>query len=265
MKIDIHTHLFTRWTPWTLEPDFVNRTQDFVLPKIEEKGLDGIALVNFADFRFEIFVGGHSELYSAKHLDNASVFKNRETGKEVVVIKGQELPVDERYHVLLLGDEMDSAAESGVPLERAYKFARNKGLTMIADHALPRHPLGSAKDVCIGVDRLIENKDCFHAFEARNGNYANITEQEICDLEKKIGLPATVGSDCHDLKRLGSSYLDIEVDLSSANNLRDSLATNIFSGNFVRYSEPRNRFAYLVQSGKHIAELVPLIIKGKFS
>jgi len=60
-KYDLHTHLFTTWEKGKLSLERAPRDLDYIADSIKNAGLDGIALVNFEDVRYENFAASARE------------------------------------------------------------------------------------------------------------------------------------------------------------------------------------------------------------
>ena len=70
-RYDLHTHLFTTWEKGRLSLERGSRHPDVILDSVNKAGVDGIALVNFADNRYEKFV-----YESIVHPGNWKISKN---------------------------------------------------------------------------------------------------------------------------------------------------------------------------------------------
>jgi len=217
---DLHTHLFTNWERGRFSLERASRGVDDIIDSIKYAGLDGIALVNFGDIRFEEFAAKarvHFGRYKLmREIVNALSFTD---GDSVFrVIRGQEIPTSEG-HVLALGGNGFARIPRGLSLKDTLDEADNAGIPVIADH-----PLGY---MGIGEKKLNDYSERFAAYELFNGNY-RIVRDFAGDLN---GIAV---SDSHNRKDLGNGHVNFsrDIDFSRENNLRDSLRAMLSSGEF---------------------------------
>jgi len=230
---DLHTHLFTTWEQGRFSLERTPRDVDLIIDSIKQAGLEGIALVNFEDIRFEEFAAEarvHFGKYKLmREIVNALSFTD---GDSVFrVIRGQEIPTSEG-HVLALGGNGFARIPRGLSLKDTLDEADNAGIPVIADH-----PLGY---MGIGGKRLSDYSERFAAYEAFNGNY-----KSIIDCEFAGDLNGIAVSDSHNLKDLGNGHVNFsrDIDFSRENNLRDSLKAMLASGEFRVSVRRRNPFS----------------------
>lgn len=132
IRADLHNHLRTRST-WK-EGDF-NRAINITRKRLGQGGIFG--LVNFSDNRYETF----SELSG---YDRAAVDEDRAIyvpGKDVIVVKGQEVPT-QQGHLLVLGLQKGTHLADGRKLEDSLKEAKDLGGITLADHPFYKEGIG---------------------------------------------------------------------------------------------------------------------------
>jgi hypothetical protein len=271
MRLGTHVHCFTHWKPWLLEPGIEKRTPDYILPIIEGAGLDGVFFVNFGakDKRYEAFVSQPSRDYFKSLVrDNAVTYQHRNTGKQVHIIKANEVRTLDivngrlkQSDLLYLGVDADKTIRHQQPLvETLEEEGRFEKVPVIA--CVPNLAFFG-----MGYSTLDNLRRHFTGFEPFSGNSQSMDESQIRELERKYRLPAVPGSDSHSLnaEQIGAIGIDIDLDFSSASDLRESIRMNIARGTFDRIIRSRNYFAPFGQRVIHGLHLVREIVKRDLS
>jgi hypothetical protein len=239
-KYDLHTHLFTTWEQGNLSLERAPRNPDYLLDAVKAMGLDGIALANFCDTRFEQFADSASQAVRyklAKKLLNALIFEHREG--QIKIIGAEETSTD-KGHLLIIGKDYGSRI---IP-RSSLTSIDSRGASKIADHFWDKH-------IGIGKTNLIELSSYFTAFERANSNFGNLSDEEVKELEKTTGLFSISTSDSHNRRDLGNAYIETsqDFDFSSEENLRGSIEQTLkqrkFIPHFVRMNPYLSRLGHL--------------------
>ncbi|MBU3912897.1 MAG: hypothetical protein KKB21_05260 [Nanoarchaeota archaeon] len=231
-RYDLHTHLFTTWEQGRYSLERAGRDADYIIGAVKSAKLDGIALVNFEDIRFEEFAAsarGHLGRYRLmREIGNALSFTDEESVFRV--IRGQEIPTLQG-HVLALAGDSFRRIPSGLGLKETLKQIANLGAVAIADHY--KNLQG------VGIKNLVENSASFQGYEQFNANFEIVPREDFTELFRH-GLNGISVSDSHNKRDLGNGHVETELDFSSEDSLRDSLKEKINSGRFIAAMRKRN-------------------------
>jgi len=247
-EYDLHTHLFTTWEKGRLSLERALRDPSYILNAIQKAELNGIALVNSADNRYEEFAY-ESKMFNmilgkwrvANELKNALVFEDN-AGRKIRVIRGEEVETN-KGHVLALGMGEGENIYPADDLEFISRRVRNCGGVLIA-----AHPFNIAG---IGKQTLIERADLFDSFERENSNFKSLPFWELDEIERQTRLCGIAVSDSHNRKDIGvgNVLFESELDFSSEDYLKDSLKERLIKGDFKVGMKKASRLGTLAHIG----------------
>jgi len=228
-RYDLHTHLFTTWDKGRFSLERGSRESDAILDAIRDKGLDGIVLANFADYRYEKFVRdmrrwGDMKYIPVKNLGNALVVVDKEETKEIKIIRGEEVPTPQG-HVLVIGMDYGCNIGQGRTLTEVCKIARSSGASIVSAHTFYSQ----------GVrEELVRNPHLFHSWESKNCNHKPLSDEIIMDIGISICKKGIHVSDSHNRKDLGNAYIEVDggFDFLSSDEMRDSMRDVLVTGKF---------------------------------
>lgn len=216
VKADLHNHL--RTSSNLQQRDF-NLAIDTARQRLDENGI--FALVNFADRRYEQFIGlpGYERIYLGDKKQGVYVPEKR-----VLVVKGEEIGT-RQGHLLVLGLGYKQHLKQGRSLEDTLKEAKEQRSICIADHAFSHNGIGSYLEA---NPELIRELD---ALEVHNGETLPKANKRALDfylsqLLTKNYIGALASSDGHSFYELGRSWTRINFPEPSnqfIENLRRSI------------------------------------------
>lgn len=254
-RADLHTHLQTR----NVTHDF-NKITDTIRQRLGPEGI--IGLINFEDDRYERVLG--MEGYERENVGNAFYIPE----KDVLVIKGQEVPTKEG-HLLVLGLEEGIGLASNRSVEDTLKEARDNNGVIILDHPFYRDGLGNYFSE---RRRLFEEIDGIETFNGEaslplgpstmkaNGRALGLY------LEAKKDNPhlgAISASDGHSLYEIGKSFTKLpKIDYNSPESLNDSLREGIRE-DIMRGERVMDHRTGMIGTVDHVADLVSIIALSK--
>lgn len=208
---DLHNHLKTG----SYMPEWIfNKAVDIALQRLRKSGIFG--MVNFEDRRYEDFVSLRG--YERQDFGNAVYVP----GKEILVVKGQEVPTKEG-HLLVLGLTKDVRLKAGRTLDDTIKEARDNNGILVADHPFYLHGTGNF------LDKHPEFLEQIDAIEIHNGEAIDlwpltpiapnerawsshiVWRNRIKSKGAERSLGALYVSDGHSLNELGTSYTILDM------------------------------------------------------
>jgi len=222
IKVDLHNHLKTL----SGMDGLFNKTVDKVRTSLGAEGV--IVVVNYEDKRYESFI--NQKGYDRINIGNAIYIPE----KNILIIKGQEIPTKQKNHPLIIGLKENMHLKSGRTLEDTCKEAvDNNGITIGV------HPF-----YVEGVGPYLEKNEnllnYFDGIEIHNGEAniwipgiapanANKKAQEFYEkIKDKYDIGAISCSDGHSLYEIGSSYTILEkLNIKNSETLNESLRSSI--------------------------------------
>jgi hypothetical protein len=241
--------------------------------KIVETALDCLGtyglttITNFDDNRYEKFIDSlDNQNYHLKSI-NDRIFYLPEF-QDLTFIKTQELPLDNKKHVLALGLPFDYQIPSRISLNELSDLSKEKNLIIIADH--PFYYQG------IGKELNKDSIDKFDAIEVWNGNacfgiplspFKRNTNNTSLDFFKKYSNNSFGGitsQDGHSNGEACKSYSIIDKpDYSSSESFMKTLKKSIKE--HTKFNQDKTSpFLGWLGAQIHIGKLIGLITLKKF-
>jgi len=258
IKADLHNHLRTS----SNISELFNPTVDLIQKRLGVGGI--IGLINFADHRYEDFT--QEKGYKRNNFRNAIYVPE----KDVLVVKGQEVPTAEG-HLLVLGLEEEKHLKAGRPVLDSIKEAEEEyGGIVIADHPFGRDGLGP-----FFVNEHKKSSSQFYrlkGWEIYNGEAAlwsgaNNKAKSAYELYNlgSYAIGELISSDGHSLAEIGRSYTSLKMPSNySGLNKPEKVVEVLWNGLLTNWAEDLSgrkkgcRFRALC----HIVALSPHIAMG---
>jgi len=211
VRADLHNHLRTS----SRMEGLFNPAIDRAVKMLGDGGIFG--LVNFSDHRYEDFAGQKG--YERETFGNAIYVPE----KDILVVKGQEVPTTEG-HLLVLGLKENNNLKEGRNVLDSIKEAKDENGIVIADHPFGRAGVGN-----FFVEEYNSHppRDYFNlldGWEIHNGESAlrifGLTPKDANETARNIfglynlsakGVAAITTSDGHSLYELGRSRMPLEM------------------------------------------------------
>jgi hypothetical protein len=215
IKSDPHHHLRTSGH---ITPDIVQRS----LAKAEERlGKGGIlGVINFnpseteMDQRWDLFRKHVQEKYNSISTGNGLYLP----APDLLIIRGQEIPTQEGYHILLLGTQEDQNITNHSSLEKVLTEGRAFGALIIADHPFHKAGIGPY------LQQHPEEYKRFDGYEVFNRTaslplpgYAQANQKALKEFQEvqikhmHPTLFAFESTDGHSPSEVGRTYMTIEM------------------------------------------------------
>lgn len=258
IRADLHNHLMT--DPNGMLPGF-----DYVVDHAHEVlGPGGIVgLVNFShsdqkDERYERF--SRSRGYKRVDLGNAVYVPD----KDILIIKGQEIPVSEfgqEMHLLVLGLLSGEHLPVGLSLEKTVGLAKDKNGLIVVDHPFFKFGLGRFLEANPAIEKeVLPHVD---AIEVQNGKavYGNGRASRYFKERKQrfTHLGAINSSDGHSLEEVGTNYSvlampsDYEAQLKTSGDVTEHLSAALKETHYAQFGNKKVNHAHALL---HVAEII---------
>ncbi len=209
VKSTPHNHL--RTTDYITEDD-ANSAVTIANERLGAGGVFGV--INFnpspneLDYRWRNFVKNLRN-YDIIHTKNGIYIEER----DILVVKGQEVPTKEGYHVLLIGTCEDQNVTNNSSLDDVLDEGDKFGAIKVADHPFHKNGIG---------DFLYTHRDYISRFDSiETGNGIAINGAGFKDANEKasnfyhavfkeyLDLTESVSDDGHSIHELGRNYSNI--------------------------------------------------------
>lgn len=282
-KVDLHNHL--RTSSYITKRD-ANATIRKAQQALGKNGVLGITTFNPStteeDPRWKRFVTCSNELsYESISTGNGLYFPK----EELLVVRNQEIPVKEGFHVLLVGLPERVSVTNGTSLEEISRIARGEGALVVMDHPTYKsgfytemvkktnHENGDlsmkgfvgARQNEINKFDLIETHNAEAALDIPGVRDANRKACDLYEAIKKQGLSPKecVSSDGHSIEEIGRAYSIINMphDYASFENNAKGVTNALRQG--YESATSHERGSARIGALNHIADLVTLAIMNR--
>jgi len=253
-KYDLHTHGYSTWNQGKYSLEKTPRHPKYFLNAMKKSGLRGIVLANWGGYgdwgtAYEEFCETSKnretlgDYHLIKELDNALIFTDSD--EELYVIKGEEIASDINHgnHIMGIGLKKWQIIQNELGLKKTIEKLTSAGAIINADHY--NRYLG------IGENNLRKFADQIDTFEGNNQNYShwilnpilgvNPSIEKANAISEELGINWISVSDCHNFRDFGAGYIktEEELNISSSDNLKESLTEILIRGRFTPSTETK--------------------------
>lgn len=270
VKSSLHNHL--RTSSYITERD-VKKSVKTAAKRLRKGGVLGV--INFnpseneTDPRWDLFV--RKLRYDCIKTGNGIYLPQAEL--DLLIVRGQEVPTAEGYHVLLIGTTPEQNVRNGSSLEEVLELKDKFGAIAIADHPFHKHGMGYKLKINPELYSRFEGYEVFNGIcELGSGEfkYANKKAQDEYNTikEKYPDLAEIVSDDGHSVYETGRSYSNIKMP-SDYEVFRDfpERVVGALKDGYKANREERlgdKRQGSIMGALNHAADLAVLIAAGKF-
>lgn len=239
IPMDMHVHLKTGSRMY---PETVLSALELALISMPGD-TTGLALTNFSDYRYEEVLENLGILNLVRcEFGNAALVQVRpgvlelgDTEKYVLLVKSQEVEVNHRgspAHILGIGLPYGINVEDGRDTGHTIEKIKKYGALAVIPHPFSSHSgLFRGLSPCKVDPFLVRDFDALEtwnsAIPTELNNKAKVVYFQNRQLGRKLGF--TIGSDSHTVNAMGTSYQVLQLDLSSADSLLQSMRDSIQS------------------------------------